>query len=103
MNYYFSDVDVLNLTVTVDENGVKTYNADIKYIVMDYYNWDKNNTTPVIDKKVLFFTITGPSPAELYYLHAAGRAQEFLTYGEITYTNVTWTEGQDAANIAGLK
>ena len=102
MNYYFSDVDILNLTVTVDENGVKTYNADIRYIATDYYNWDKNNTTPVINKKVLFFTIVGPSPAELYRLHEAGRAQEFLTYGEITYTNITWTEGQTVSEIAGL-
>ena len=103
VNYYYSDVDILNLTVTVDENGVKTYNADIRYIMKDYYNWDKNDTKPSIEKKVLFITITGPSPAELYRLHAAGKAQEFLTYGEITYTNVTWTEGQSVANIAGLK
>ena len=100
---YFTDVDVLNLTVTVDANGVKTYNADIRYIATDFYNWNKNDTTPVIDKKVLFFSITGPSPAELYRLHESGRAQEFLTYGEITYSNVTWTEGQDVSAIAGLK
>ena len=96
---YFSDVDLLNLTVTVDENGVKHYSADIKYIATDFYNWDKNNTTPVINKKVLFVTITGPSPAELYRLHAAGRAREFLTYGEIVYKNVTWTEGQTVADL----
>ncbi len=96
---YFSDVDLTNLTVTVDENGVKHYSADIKYIATDFYNWDKNNTTPVINKKVLFFTITGPSPAELYRLHAAGLAREFLTYGEITYQNVTWTEGQTVADL----
>lgn len=102
VNYYYSDVDILNLTVTIDENGVKTYNADIRYIMQDYYNWDKDDHKPSIEKKVLFFTITGPSPAELYRLHAAGRAQEFLTYGEITYTNVTWTEGQTVSEIAGL-
>ena len=102
VNYYYSDVDILNLTVTIDENGVKTYNADIRYIMQDYYNWDKNDTKPAIEKKVWFVTITGPSPAELYRLHAAGRAQEFLTYGEITYTNVTWTERQTVAEIEGL-
>lgn len=99
---YFSDVDLINLTVTVDENGVKHYSADIKYIVTDFYNWDKNNTTPVINKKFLFIQITGPAPSELYNLHAAGRAQEFLTYGEITYSNVTWTEGQTVSDISTL-
>ena len=102
MGTYFCSVDMMNLTVTVDENGIKHYSADIKYIATDFYNWDKNNTTPVINKKVLFFTITGPSPAELYRLHEAGRAREFLTYGEITYKNITWTEGQEVPAISGL-
>ena len=102
VNYYYSDVDVLNLTVTVDENGVKTYKADIRYIVQDYYNWNKDKTSPVVEKKIGFITIKGPSEAELYSLHAAGRAQEFLTYGEITYSSITWTEGQTVDQIAGL-
>ena len=100
---YFTDVDILNLTVTVYENGVKTYNANIRYIATDFYNWNKYDTNPVINKTVLFFTVTGPSPAELYRLHESGRAQEFLTYGEITYQNITWTEGQSVSQISGLK
>ena len=99
MGTYYCDVDMMNLTVTVDENGIKHYSADIKYSATDFYNWNKNDTTPVINKKVLFVTITGPSPAELYRLHEAGRAQEFTTYGEITYKNVTWTEGQTVDDL----
>ncbi len=89
---YFDDVDVINLTVT-EVDGVKTYSADIKYIVTDFYNWDTNDTYPF--KKIV-------SPHELHELHRAGIAREFLSYGEITYTNITWTEGQTVDQIAGL-
>ena len=89
---YFDDVDVINLTVT-EVNGVKTYTADIKYIVIDYYNWDTNDYNE-------FAGII--SPHNLHELHKAGKAREFLTYGEITYKSITWTEGQTVAEIAGL-
>ena len=89
---YFDDVDIINLTVT-EVNGVKTYSADIKYIVIDYYNWDTNDYNEF--KGVV-------SPHDLHELHKAGIAREFLTYGEITYKNITWTEGQTVAEIAGL-
>ena len=90
---YFDDVDIINLRVEVI-NGVKTYTADIKYIVTDYYNWDSNNKNA--------FAKIGPSPYELHELHKAGLAREFLTYGEITYSNVTWTEGQTVSDISTL-
>jgi hypothetical protein len=89
---YFDDVDVINLTVT-EIDGVKTYSADIKYIVIDFYNWDTNDTYPF--KKIV-------SPHELHELHKAGKAREFLTYGETTYQNITWTEGQTVDMIAGF-
>lgn len=86
---YFTDVDVINLTVT-EENGVKKYSATIKYVVTDFYNWDSNNKNA--------FAKIGPSPYELHELHKAGLAREFLTYGEISY-NVTWTEGQTVSDL----
>ena len=89
---YFDDVDVLNLTVT-EVDGVKTYSADIKYIVLDFYNWDTNNYNK-------FASII--SPHDLHELHKAGIAREFLTYGETTYQSITWTEGQTVAEISGL-
>lgn len=89
---YFDDVDVLNLTVT-EVDGVKTYSADIKYIVIDFYNWDTNNYSEF--KGIV-------SPHDLHELHKAGIAREFLTYGEVTYQSITWTEGQMVAEISGL-
>lgn len=89
---YFDDVDVINLTVT-EVDGVKTYSADIKYIVTDYYNWDTNDYNEF--KGIV-------SPHDLHELHKAGLAREFLSYGEYTYTNVTWTEGQVATEISAL-
>ena len=89
---YFTDVDVINLTVT-EVDGVKTYTADIKYIVTDYYNWDTNDYNEF--KGIV-------SPHDLHELHKAGMAREFLSYGEITYSSITWTEGQTVDQIAGL-
>lgn len=89
---YFDDVDVINLTVT-EIDGVKTYSADIKYIVIDFYNWDTNDYNKFKDLI---------SPHDLHELHKAGKAREFLTYGETTYQNITWTEGQTVDMIAGF-
>ncbi|MBO5313259.1 MAG: leucine-rich repeat domain-containing protein [Clostridia bacterium] len=85
---YFDDVDVIGLTVTT-VNGVKTYSASIKYMIVDYYNWDTNDYNKF--KGIV-------SPHDLHELHKAGIAREFLTYGEITYS-VTWTEGQDVTEL----
>ena len=89
---YFDDVDIINLTVT-EVDGVKTYSADIKYSVADYYNWDTNDYNKF--KGIV-------SPHDLHELHKAGIAREFLSYGEITYSSITWTEGQTVDQIAGL-
>lgn len=89
---YFDDVDVINLTVT-EVDGVKVYSADIKYIVTDFYNWDTNDYNKFKDLI---------SPHQLHELHKAGKAREFMSYGEITYSNITWTEGQLVTEIAGL-
>ncbi len=89
---YFGDVDIINLTFT-EIDGVKTYKADIKYIVTDYYNWDTNDYNKF--KGIV-------SPHDLHELHKAGMAREFLSYGEITYSSITWTEGQTVDQIEGL-
>ena len=89
---YFDDVDIINLTVK-EIDGVLVYTADIKYIVTDFYNWDTNDYNKF--KDII-------SPHQLHELHKAGKAKEFLSYGEITYKNITWTEGQTVTQIAGL-
>ena len=90
---YFDDVDILNLTVT-EIGGERVYRATLKYTVIDFYNWNEAVTTGFLNGK-------GPSQYELAQLHRAGRAKEFLTYGEITY-DISWTEGKTAEQIVGL-
>jgi hypothetical protein len=63
------------------------YTATITYSVIDYYNWDSNDTEEV--------PLVGVSPAELHQLHVSGRAKEFLTYGEKTYV-ISWVIGASA-------
>lgn len=87
---YFDDVDLINLTVT-EVNGEKTYSATVKYRVIDFYNWDEAKTSGFLDGK-------GPSQYQLCQLHRAGKAQEFLTYGEISY-EISWTQGQTIDQI----
>ena len=86
---YFDDVDIINLTVK-EENGIKTYTADIKYIVTDFYNWDTNDYNKF--KQII-------SPHDLHELHRGGIAREFMSYGEIIYKNITWTEGQTVEGL----
>ena len=73
--------------------GVTYYTAKMKYIVQDFYNWDKNDTNNV--------SILSVSPADLHQLHVSGEAREFLTYGEIEY-EIKWVKGFDASEIKCL-
>lgn len=88
---YFSRINMGNVTVT-EENGTKIYSATLKYTVTDFYNWDE------ADGNKVFGLI---SPWQLAQLHRAGRAQEFLSVGEISY-EITWTEGQTVDQISGI-
>jgi hypothetical protein len=90
---YFDDVDITNLTV-IEIDGQKHYSATVKYIVTDFYNWNEAVTSGFLNGK-------GPSQYDLAQLHRAGKAREFLTYGEITY-EINWIEGQSAEQIVGL-
>lgn len=74
--------------------GVPYYTAKLKYIVQDFYNWDKNDTSNVAFLKL--------SPADLHQLHVNGEAQEFLTYGEIEF-EISWAKGIDASKIEDFK
>ena len=80
---YFTAVKVDSIAKIGD-----VYTATFTYSIIDYYNWNPNDTNKVAE--VI-------SPAELYQLHKDGRAQEFLTYGEITY-RLTWVEGANASS-----
>ena len=89
---YFTSIEIKNLSV----NG-SIYSATITYKVTDFYNWDYNNDTPVFSG--LAAAIVGDvSPKDLHELHRAGKAQEFLSYGEASYT-VSWVKGSSVASI----
>ena len=87
---YFTCITMENLTVTVGEDGAKTYSCSLIYKVTDFYNWDESNGNDV--------SILSISPKDLHNLHKAGRAKEFNSYGIATY-NITWTEGQGASSL----
>ena len=88
---YFTCINMLNVTVTENANGTKTYSADVVYNVADFYNWDANDPYDQI-KGML------PSPQKLHELHRAGLAQEFTAKGTATYS-ITWTEGQSYSDV----
>lgn len=89
---YFTSIEIKNLSV----NG-SIYSATITYKVTDFYNWDYNNDTPVFSGFAA--AIVGDvSPKDLHELHRAGKAQEFLSYGETSYT-VSWVKGSSVASI----
>ena len=79
------------LEAVTEVNGEKVYSATVKYRVIDFYNWDEAKTSGFLDGK-------GPSQYQLCQLHRAGKAQEFLTYGEISY-EISWTQGQTIDQI----
>lgn len=89
---YFTSIEIKNLTV----NG-NIYSATIVYNVTDFYNWDFNDSNPVFTG--LPAMIVGDvSPKDLHELHRAGKAQEFLSCGEISYT-VSWFKGSSVSSI----
>lgn len=82
---YFAYVEMHNVSF----DGT-TYTATVKYTVIDFYNWDKTDTTPVFDGFVS--KIVGSiSPADLHQLHTSGVAKEFLSIGELSY-EISWTK-----------
>ncbi|MBP3496099.1 MAG: hypothetical protein J6K52_07835 [Clostridia bacterium] len=85
---YFSSIEITDISV-YQRNGKTVYSAKLKYIVTDFYNWDKYDTN-----KFLGFV----SPSELHSLHMAGVAKEFLTYGEKVY-DISWIQGQCTKDI----
>lgn len=91
---YFTCINMLYVTVTVAEDGTKTYSATVEYNVTDFYNWETNDYNRQL-KDML------PSPHDLHELHKAGMAKEFVSKGTVTY-NITWTEGQSADQISGI-
>lgn len=94
---YFTCINMYDVTVTTGANGVKTYSAKVEYNVADFYNWDSG---PNHDYEQFGGLL--PSANDLHQLHVAGLAQEFVSRGTVTY-NITWTEGQNADQISGIK
>ena len=92
---YFTSIEIKDLTVS---SGV--YSATIVYKATDFYNWDFNNDTPVFSGYAAML-VGDVSPKDLHQLHRAGKAQEFLSQGEISYT-VTWSAGSDVSEIYGF-
>lgn len=87
--FYYTDTDVDNLTVTVAEDGTRTYSATIVYTVIDYYSfYDYRNSEDTSS-----FLLWGPTRKELAQLHLDGNALDFLIESQLTYT-VEWTDGE---------
>lgn len=89
MGSYFTRIEITDLTISYNKNGKIVYQASIKYIVEDFYNFDPADTNDLFP---------GISPNQLHQLHKAGLAKEFLTHGEKTY-KLTWTEGQRVEDL----
>ena len=87
---YFTCIEMHNVTVKVNADGTKTYSAQLKYTVADFYNWNENSwsTIPIVDV----------SQRDLHQLHRVGQAKEFLSVGEKEYV-ISWTKGQTAEQI----
>lgn len=82
---YFAYVEMYNVSF----DGT-TYTATVKYTVIDFYNWDENETALIFDGIVA--NIVGDiSPKDLHQLHIDGKAKEFLSKGEISY-QISWTK-----------
>lgn len=86
---YFASVELYDIEVKTIF-GTTYYKAKLKYNVVDFYNWDPNDTNNV--------SISTISPADLHQLHLNGEAKEFLICGEEEY-EIKWVKGVDATKI----
>ena len=86
---YFTSTSIKNLTVSGNN-----YNATFTYKVIDFYNWDESDDNAVFSSGIAAMLIGDISPKDLHQLHREGKAKEFLSYGEITYS-ITWAKGTD--------
>ncbi|MBQ8162979.1 MAG: hypothetical protein IJZ93_01240 [Clostridia bacterium] len=89
---YFTSIEMIGITF----DG-KTYTATLNYKVIDFYNWDESDSSPVFTG-TLGTIIGSVSPKDLHQLHKAGMAQEFLSVGEISYT-FSWKAGDSAQSV----
>ncbi len=87
---YFTCIEMHNVTVTVNADGTRTYSAQVKYTVTDFYNWNENNWSEI--------PIIGVTQRDLHQLHRTKQAKEFQSVGSTTYS-ITWAEGQDASTL----
>lgn len=92
---YFTSIEIKNLSVRGN-----VYTATIIYRVTDFYNWDANNDAAVFSGSLGSLT-NNLSPKDLHQLHRVGKAREFLSEGEISYT-VSWTKGSTVDMIYAL-
>ena len=92
---YFTSIEIIDLSVSGN-----VYSATVKYNVTDFYNWDFNNDTSVFSGFLGSLT-NNISPKDLHQLHRAGKAQEFLSHGEVTYT-FSWIKGSTVDTIPAL-
>lgn len=88
---YFTCIEMHEVTVTENADGTRSYSAQLKYSVTDYYNWNENSWSEI--------PIVNVSQRDLHQLHRTKQAKEFESTGSITYS-ITWTEGQDASALS---
>ena len=72
------------------------YQMDMKYGIVDYYDWDNkpvDEYETLIDKNITFEgKVLKILPQHLFMMHCAGIARNYTNYGEINY-KITWNEG----------
>lgn len=98
----------------VQRNG-DTFSATVHFRIVDFYDWSPHDQSPLftdvlnrlddtyrtlVGEMVDMPTLEGFCQADLSQLHTQGWAQNYLSFGAITYT-ITWTAGQtfDQATI----
>jgi hypothetical protein len=91
----------------VQRNG-DTLSATVNIRIVDFYDWSPHDQSPLftdvlnkldntyrtlLGEMVDMPTLEGFCQADLSQLHTQGWAQNYLSFGTITYT-ITWTAGQ---------